>query len=164
MFHCAIRKYGEDAFTWEIIDTAMTEDELNEKEKYWISSHDSFNNGYNMTEGGDGFSRITGENHPSATITEKQAIAIYTSGLSQREIAKLFNVSESVVHNIKRKKAWKSVTDKLTQFIITEQQIIDMYLSPMDAEHLAKEYFCSIDFADKVKKGIYYSELTKRFG
>ena len=53
----AIRKYGEDNFTIEEIDTADSREELNEKEIYWISYYQSFtdrNKGYNMTSGGDG--------------------------------------------------------------------------------------------------------------
>jgi group I intron endonuclease len=181
-FHRALRKYGTDAFKWEIIDTATTKDELDEKEKYWIAHYDAVNNGYNMTEGGEGVlgwkpseetrrkwsktrkGKFEGEKHPQAVLTEKDVEFIYTSGLKGNELAEKFNVANSVIYNIKNKIAWRTVTDKLTQFPITEQQIIDMYLSRMDAEHLAEEYYCSIDFADKVKKGTYYSELTKRFG
>lgn len=53
-FHKAIRKYGLDSFKWEIIDNAETQDEIHKKEIYWISYYDSFNNGYNMTIGGEG--------------------------------------------------------------------------------------------------------------
>ena len=50
----AIRKYGEESFKIEKIDTAKTNDELNIKEQYWIASLDAINNGYNLTSGGDG--------------------------------------------------------------------------------------------------------------
>lgn len=53
-FHRAIRKYGEDNFTWEIIDESETKEELNEKEMYWIGFYDSYKgDGYNVTFGGD---------------------------------------------------------------------------------------------------------------
>ena len=54
-FHSAIRKYGFDNFKWEIIDTAETRKELNDKEKKWIKHYESTNNkkGYNLTSGGD---------------------------------------------------------------------------------------------------------------
>lgn len=48
-FARAIRYYGPDAFTVEIIDTATTQQELTAKESYWISWYDSVNNGYNET-------------------------------------------------------------------------------------------------------------------
>lgn len=53
-FARAIRRYGEDSFNVEAIDTATTSEELCEKEKYWIAHYDSYNTGYNMTLGGDG--------------------------------------------------------------------------------------------------------------
>lgn len=53
-FHRAIRKYGKESFDWTVIDTAVTEEELCKKEMYWINKLNTFNNGYNMTLGGDG--------------------------------------------------------------------------------------------------------------
>lgn len=52
----AMRKYGEDAFTSEIIDKAETLDELKQKEQYWIQKYNSYaaeGKGYNATLGGD---------------------------------------------------------------------------------------------------------------
>lgn len=49
-FARAIRKYGKDAFDVEIIDMASTQEELNEKEKYWIQYYSSVSNGYNETD------------------------------------------------------------------------------------------------------------------
>lgn len=49
----AIRKYGEDNFTFEIIAEASSKQELNELERYYIKKYDSINNGYNMVDGGD---------------------------------------------------------------------------------------------------------------
>jgi len=56
-FYNAIRKYGKENFKWEVIDVANTEQELNEKEKYWIKELNAVSpNGYNLTSGGDGCS------------------------------------------------------------------------------------------------------------
>ena len=49
----AIRKYGIEHFFIEEIEEC-NKDSVDEREKYWIKQYDSFNNGYNMTEGGDG--------------------------------------------------------------------------------------------------------------
>lgn len=54
-FYCAIKKYGLENFIFDIIDYAETELELNEKEKYYIDSFDSCDNGYNLTYGGDNY-------------------------------------------------------------------------------------------------------------
>lgn len=52
--HNAIRKYGEDAFNWEILDYSTDKDEaFDQLEKWWIKHFDTFRNGYNMTKGGN---------------------------------------------------------------------------------------------------------------
>lgn len=53
-FFKALKSYGADNFEWEIIYTAKTLNELDEKEKYYIKLYDSINDGYNMVEGGTG--------------------------------------------------------------------------------------------------------------
>lgn len=68
-FHRAIRKYGFDSFTYEILWTIIDNDlekvhnELNKMEVYYIGLYDTFKNGYNNTIGGDGCG--SGECHPS---------------------------------------------------------------------------------------------------
>jgi len=54
-FFKAIRKHGEGAFKWDVIDEADNPDELNQKEIYWISHYNSNGKGgYNLTDGGEG--------------------------------------------------------------------------------------------------------------
>lgn len=51
----SIEKYGIDAFAVdEVYDTAISQEELNDKEIYYISKFDSYANGYNLTCGGGG--------------------------------------------------------------------------------------------------------------
>lgn len=52
----ALLKYGFDNFKVDIIDEALTFEELNEKEIYWIAKLDSQNEniGYNIASGGQG--------------------------------------------------------------------------------------------------------------
>jgi group I intron endonuclease len=53
--HRALRKYGRECFDVSVIDSAETDKELCEKERYWISFYDcKAPNGYNLTDGGDG--------------------------------------------------------------------------------------------------------------
>lgn len=61
----AIEKYGFNNFeVIEVFDTATSKFELDMKEIHWIAYYDSFNNGYNQTEGGAGVFGLSGENHP----------------------------------------------------------------------------------------------------
>jgi len=57
LLHNAIRKYGIDAFEWEVIDdTCQSKEELDEMEYHYIKQYHSHISeyGYNMTWGGDG--------------------------------------------------------------------------------------------------------------
>lgn len=55
-FHNAIRKYGWDSFTWEVIYCSTDRDHtLKVVEPYFIKEYNSFGpNGYNLTLGGEG--------------------------------------------------------------------------------------------------------------
>lgn len=75
LFARALRKYGESAFEWRILeDKIETLDEANDREKYWIAKYNSYfrnigSNGYNMTPGGDG-----------GSMWNTKKIAVYTLG------------------------------------------------------------------------------------
>lgn len=55
-FQQALLKYGKDNFIKEKIDEAETKEELEIREKYWISYYNSTDReiGYNVSEGGEG--------------------------------------------------------------------------------------------------------------
>lgn len=47
---CAIRKYGEENFYYEVLEETNDKD----RERYWIKFYDTYNNGYNHTKDGEG--------------------------------------------------------------------------------------------------------------
>ena len=49
LLYYAIKKYGIENFSFEVIEDKTSK--YNEREKYWIQYYDSFENGYNMTQG-----------------------------------------------------------------------------------------------------------------
>ena len=49
----ALRKYPENSFIWEIADEADSQEELDNKEKYWIEYYNSVEDGYNTKDGGE---------------------------------------------------------------------------------------------------------------
>jgi group I intron endonuclease len=53
-FHLAIRKWGEDNFTWQIIEECSSEEQLNIAEMSHIERLGTYGRGYNMTLGGEG--------------------------------------------------------------------------------------------------------------
>ena len=70
-FARAIRKYGKDSFIIEEIDNAQTQDELNQKEQYWIRYYNSVEDGYNET---DAVSKCGGNTYQSKTEEEMEVI------------------------------------------------------------------------------------------
>ena len=59
LLHKAMVKYGESAFSVQLIETGISDEDIKDKEKYYIRLYDTFyvnHHGYNMTEGGDGMS------------------------------------------------------------------------------------------------------------
>lgn len=98
--HKAIRKHGKSNFTIEVIEE-IDSTSLNDKEKYWIKYYDSYNNGYNSTEGGQ-------EGYKSFKNLDVEAIIKeYNLGKSLRSLGIIFNVDKRTIkdllirHNIK---------------------------------------------------------------
>ena len=70
-FARAIRKYGPDKWQLEVIDGAETQEELNQKEQYWIKYYNSVEEGYNET---DAISKCGGNTYQSKTEEEMEEI------------------------------------------------------------------------------------------
>lgn len=66
----AWNKYGEDNFSFEILEECERE-LLNSREQYWINYYDSFNNGYNFDNGGNG---VYGYKHTEEEINKMRLI------------------------------------------------------------------------------------------
>jgi group I intron endonuclease len=75
-FYRAIRKYGWNNFDWTILYQSKDRKHcLNEMETYFIEEHDSFNNGYNSTLGGDGSFGLKHTEETRKKISEKNKIS-----------------------------------------------------------------------------------------
>ena len=70
-FARAIRKYGKENFIIEEIDKAQTQDELNQKEQYWIQYYNSVKEGYNET---NAICKSGGNTYQSKTEEEMEVI------------------------------------------------------------------------------------------
>lgn len=70
-FARAIRKYGKENFIIEEIDNANNQEELNQKEQYWIRYYDSTETGYNET---DAIYKCGGNTYKNKTEEEMKII------------------------------------------------------------------------------------------
>ena len=92
----AIRKYGKENFTIELIEEVETT-KLDEREVYWISFYDSYNKGYNCTLGGqNGATRST----KLSWTEENEVIEAKYLGFSIKEIEEVYGIDRTTVHNI----------------------------------------------------------------
>jgi group I intron endonuclease len=77
-FHNALRKYGIDSFTFEVIATAHTLEELNLLEEKYVNQYDSINNGFNIRQPG-------GNKLHSEKSKERMSIAQCAAHAKRRE-------------------------------------------------------------------------------
>ena len=63
-FYAAIKKYGWDNFSHDILFTGLSEEQACQKEQELIQFYDSKNKGYNLTDGGEG---TKGYHHTAST-------------------------------------------------------------------------------------------------
>jgi hypothetical protein len=87
----AIEKYGKENFKKEILEECNSNNELCEKEKYWINYYNStnLNIGYNISKGGDGGDTLS--NNPNIDII-KSKISRVRKGKKYEDILPLEKV------------------------------------------------------------------------
>ena len=128
-------KYGEGAFKFKAIHYCDELDILNDLEKYYIKKYDTYNNGFNMTEGGDYFlneipeeirkkrlEKIKKINRERSDYTEHQIAKVKemlseleNNPISIKKISKLTGVRESVIYGIKNLNSWIDVRSDLNE-------------------------------------------------
>ena len=88
-FGRAIKKYGWENFTSELLAQDLTEEEAKRLEKYYIKLYDSTNpeKGYNISAGGDGF----------LIYDREEIIDLWNQGLGVLEIVNKIGCDKSIV-------------------------------------------------------------------
>lgn len=76
VLYAAIRLYGTNNFTFEILEEIVNIEELNDREIYWIAYYNTYNDGYNETPGGEGVKGQNGEKHHNHKLLEADVIDI----------------------------------------------------------------------------------------
>lgn len=113
-FYRALRKHSFENFSFSVLEEC-SKDKLNEKERYYISTLNSFKEGYNSSVGGEVVANGSGENHHQAILTEKQILEIkeliLQKSLLQKEIAELYNTTQSNISQINLGTRWSEVGD-----------------------------------------------------
>lgn len=156
----AMRKYGYDNFTFEILeecDAAV----LNEREMFYIKHFNSFNDGYNQTLGGD--STIQ-----SSKLTVEQVLEIQDKLLTQnytlKSLSEEYGVHRDTIRDINNGWSWSYLRPELTY---------PLYVSMSSPLYEKKKNYCpkcgkEISLNAKhcqdcsvIRKGNYPSDVNK---
>lgn len=118
----AIRKYGEDKFYIELLEECTIE-ELNNREKYWITFFNSTDNkfGYNISTGGN-VTRTTRE------LDKETVIKLFNSGIPAFKIAKILHTGVPNITNLLKSLNIKYGIELQKIDSLEESMIIDLYL------------------------------------
>lgn len=130
----AIRKYGENNFYIELLEECLKE-ELNEREKYWISYFNStnYNFGYNMSIGGNAI-RVTKE------LDKNKVLELFNSGIPAFKIAKILHVGVPNITNLLKESNIKYGLDLLRTSSLEESMIVDLYLDGYSTVDISKKF------------------------
>lgn len=154
-FHNAIHKYGVENFSQEILEECDVND-LNSKEIFYIAKYDTFNNGYNLTIGGDGNRRLL--------IDDKynEIQELYLSGFSSNKIATLYKVDKASIIKILKSLGIKIRSNKLNINSQEFNELVADYQSGYSFKELGKRYDCEGSTIKNlfIRKGI---DINKKY-
>lgn len=158
-FHSAIRKYGIDNFTFEILEIIDTEnwEEINNKESEYIKTYNSLApNGYNLQAQGIANSRKNiSKLYEEADSIRKDLI----NKIPIKEIANKYSISTSYISDINNGRCLRdnNLTYPLQQNRITEEEyldIIDMLKNTQySIREIARYFNRNRDTIEKINKG-----------
>lgn len=171
-------KYGEDAFKFKAIHYCDELDILNDLEKYYIKKYDTYNNGFNMTEGGDYFLNEISEeirkkrlenlkkvNRERSDYTEHQIAKVKemlsvleNNQISIKKISKLTGVREGVIYNVKYLNSWVDVRSDLNEKLKiinnkearNESIVKDLYSKKYLLNEISEKYKLSQDTIKRI--------------
>lgn len=124
--HTAMREYGTENFYLEVLELCDYS-KLSEREIYWIKKYNSYENGYNMTRGGES---CLGETNGRALLTEemvREIRAAYGNKIPFKEVYEKYKntISKRGLQKVWHCEAWKNVmievyTDENRQWHTTQ--------------------------------------------
>jgi group I intron endonuclease len=132
LLNAAMKKYGKEFFVKETVEECMDQNELAEREKYWIKHFDSTNRklGYNIAEGGfggDTFSsnpnkEIIREKHKDATSKRNKRDGGWSPDpLKRVEMAKVANAARTANGYRHSEETKRKLSNTLTGRVITAE-------------------------------------------
>lgn len=141
-FDNELKKIGIDQFNFSILEECDIE-ELDEREKYWISFYNTYvynenSCGYNLTLGGQ---NQRGSFNPGAKLDDNDVkeiiILLEEHRLNNKQIAQLYNVHYNTIDGINRCKHWTQLHNYKTNIRQENLNKIDNPHSSVSGENCA---------------------------
>ena len=108
----AWHKYQEFSFEFTILERCK-EDELNDREIYWVNYYDAYDNGYNQTRGGDGCLGKVWTDEERENISR----AICQIDLNGKIVCRFINIDEAEKQtNINHRQIWNCANKRKTSY------------------------------------------------
>ena len=153
----AIRKYGLENFTFEVLqDNIETYEQLDKAEIYWIDFYNSFIKGYNETFGGQQYHKI---------LPNKEIIEDYYKTRSARKTALNFGIDHSTVDDILNQNNIPRFTFRQSQRIkISKENFEKEFDSVKDcAEWFVNNKICKTTKVESARTGLKNARATNGF-
>lgn len=182
LLNAAIRKYGKDNFQVEILEDNIPNEQLNEKEQYYIELYHSYfldppYIGYNMTRGGDGVLKYSDED----------ILKGWNQGLGISEIAEQVGCTRPIIRyrlnnlgiNLQQRLERTSLrsSEKQTEFELYKEEVLLLYQEGKSMREIGqllsrspttiKKYLLKLGITDMVEqalkkkyKSIYQMDLN----
>ena len=147
----AMNKYGNDNFYYEILESNVCEDIIDEREIYWIEKYDSYKNGYNSTPGGDG--RVIFKNIDINYIVDE-----LKKGKSIKELSCEFNVSRETIKRSLIRYDYKikdiqnrKIVNSNAQKKINRNVVRELHEQGKSVKEIANELNCNVKTIRRIK-------------
>ena len=136
----AMNKYGIENFIIEEVEYVALNEDLAEREQYWIEYYDTFYNGYNATKGGDG----------KRLLDYDLIIKTYQELQNEKETAKQCNCDATTVRKILKA---NNIPIKSSSDILREKNgiVIDQY--DKETNEYIQTFLSSVQAARAVADG-----------
>lgn len=141
----AIHKYGKDKFHITLIEECPI-NLLNDREKYWIAFYDSYNNGYNLTKGGQDSNYFNLHRLEDTIDIKKFTEYIIEFRPLAIEVASHFGISKCSVYNLIKR------LDNPNLVLNSYNPRKAKSIEDIDKEELKKLYLEGWSILDLVKK------------
>lgn len=92
----AFAKYEANSFSFDVVESNIGEENIGERERYYISLYDSYYNGYNETFGGEG----------ESSVDESVIIDLFKAGNNCKDIESITGHTKKTVSSVLRRNGY----------------------------------------------------------